>query len=70
MPKSQFNLAGYALVADRIIEFYERFPTGRISTVLVSHSDEIVFRAEAYRQADDTLPAATGWASERKETAK
>jgi len=37
MPKPQFNLAGYALVADRITEFYKRFPNGRIITNLVSH---------------------------------
>jgi hypothetical protein len=66
MPKPQFNLAGYALVADRITSFYERFPTGRIFTDLISNGEEVVFRAEAYREATDTFPAATGWASERK----
>ncbi len=66
MAKSQFNLAGYALVAERITEFYERFETGRIITSLVSRDETIVFRAEVYRKAEDTAPAATGWASERE----
>jgi hypothetical protein len=66
MPKTLFNPAEYALVADRIIEFYDRFPTGRIITELVSRKRDIVFRAEVYRSAGDPAPAATGWASERE----
>jgi hypothetical protein len=66
MPKAEFNLSGYALVAERITEFYEKFANGRIITTLVSRDETIVFRAEVYRNADDALPAATGWASERE----
>lgn len=61
-----FKPAEYALVADRIRLFYDRFPTGRIITKLVSRDREIVFRASVYRTAEDAAPAATGWASERE----
>lgn len=66
MPKSFFNPAEYALVADRITEFYERYPTGRILTDLVSRERDIVFRAEVFRSSEDLAPASTGWASERE----
>jgi hypothetical protein len=69
MPKydSTFDLAGYAPVADRIQQFYERFSAGRIITELVSrHDGEIVFRALVYRNGAEPQPAATGWAAERE----
>jgi hypothetical protein len=62
-----FNLAGYAPVAERITQFYEAHPGGRIVTELVSRSaSEVVFRASVYRDAGETGPAATGWAAERE----
>jgi hypothetical protein len=70
MTKIEFgrdDLSDYALVADRITLFYERYPAGRIVTELHSRTDrEITFRALVYRSAADVLPAATGWASERE----
>jgi len=61
------DLSDYALVADRITLFYERYPDGRIVTELHSRVDrEITFRALVFRNPADTLPAATGWASERE----
>lgn len=69
MPKtdSSFDLASYATVADRITLFHERFPTGRIDTQLIAHVDDrITFKALVYRDAADTVAAATGWASERE----
>ena len=74
MPKgdASFNPADYALVADRITSFYERYPTGRIITKLVSRvdrgdgADEITFRAQVFRTAEDNHAAATGYASERE----
>jgi hypothetical protein len=69
MPKydATFDLAGYAPVADRIQQFYERFSAGRIVTELVSrHEGEIVFRALVYRDTSEPQPAATGWAAERE----
>jgi len=68
MPKTtpDFDPESYAPVAARIELFYERYPTGRILTELVRHTDqEIVFRAAVYRGAEDREPAATGWAAER-----
>ena len=56
----------YAPVADRIVIFYQQFPSGRIITKLVGNTErEVVFKALVYRSSDDEQPAATGWASER-----
>ena len=70
MSKTEFgrdDLSDYALVADRITLFYERYPDGRIVTELHSRADrEITFKALVFRTATDELPAATGWASERE----
>lgn len=68
MPKSSlfFNPADYALVANRITLFYERYPTGRIVTELVSRDRDVVFKAVVYRSSSDAEPVATGWASERE----
>lgn len=68
MPKSDatFDPRAYATVADRLTLFWQQFPAGRINTELVARdSREITFKALVYRQANDTQPAATGWASER-----
>jgi len=63
----EHDLSAYALVADRITLFYERYPAGRIVTELHSRSErEITFRALVYRGPADVEPAATGWASERE----
>ena len=63
----EHDLSAYALVADRITLFYERYPAGRIVTELFSRTErEITFRALVFRGPDDTHPAATGWASERE----
>ena len=70
MTKIEFGrdeLADYALVADRITLFYERYPAGRIVTELHSRTErEITFRALVFRGPADVHPAATGWASERE----
>lgn len=68
MPKlsQSFNPDEYALVADRITLFYERFPTGRITTRLISKERDVLFKASVYRTENDRRPAATGWASERE----
>jgi hypothetical protein len=68
MPKTDPSVAleDYAPVADRIDLFYSRFPEGRITTRLFPRTNvEIVVKAFVYRQSTDTLPAATGLASER-----
>jgi len=64
---SFFSPDQYATVAERVELFYSRFPLGRINTELIARVDgEITFKAVVYRGADETLPAATGWASERE----
>ena len=69
MPKSDLTLISgeYAPVAARITLFYERYPAGRIISDLVDRTQsEILFKAAVYPSADDTQPAATGWALERE----
>ena len=62
-----FNPDQYATVAERIEQFYLRFPEGRINTELVTRDrGEITFKAFVFRTAAETLAAATGWASERE----
>jgi hypothetical protein len=59
----------YVPVAERIEQFYERWPEGRIISHIVEHDAErgfILMRAEVYRNADDAQPAATGHAYELK----
>lgn len=68
MPKTTAasQIHDYAPVADRIVVFYQQFPSGRIITELVGNTErEVVFRALVFRASDDVQPAATGWASER-----
>jgi hypothetical protein len=63
-------LDDYEPVETRLTAFWKKYPDGRMLTELVDHSsEEFVFRAEAYRDADDKRPAATGFAHE-KVTAK
>ena len=63
----EHDLSAYALVADRITLFHQRYPAGRIVTELVSRTGrEITFRALVFRGPADVEPAATGWASERE----
>jgi hypothetical protein len=67
MPKtdSTFNPDDYALVADRIAHFYERFPDGRIVPRLHSLTTQaVIFEARVYRDRSETEPAAVGWARE------
>src|SRR4051812_3338042 len=68
MPKTYLDLKldEYAPVAERIELFYSKYPNGRITTKLLPPSDrEVVVKAFVYRLGGDTLPAATGLASER-----
>jgi hypothetical protein len=67
MPKtdSTFNPDEYALVAERIALFYERYPDGRIIPRLYSVTEKaVIFEARVYRDKADTEPAAIGWARE------
>lgn len=53
-----FALDDYVEVADRIAEFYRRFPEGRLRADIVELTEtKIVMRAYAYRTAEDMVPA-------------
>jgi hypothetical protein len=60
-----FNLNEYTTVAERIKLFRDGHPMGRIITQLI-HEDatRVVFRAELYRDDEDTRPFSTGYARE------
>lgn len=63
----RFNPEEYVTVNERITLFYQKFPQGRLLTSIVEHNAEtgfVLVRAEAYREPDDQLPAATGHAYE------
>jgi hypothetical protein len=55
-----FNMDDYVDVAERVQQFYAKYPDGRLCTVLVKYaqwpSDGIFVQAEAYRTADDPHP--------------
>jgi hypothetical protein len=62
---ARFNLDDYEPVEDRLRAFWADHPNGRILTELVDHGDDWwIFRAEAWTDRDDRLPAATGIAHE------
>lgn len=66
MSKEQM-LQDYITVNERIIKFYELYPTGRIITELVSWQDGvIIMKAYSYRHQDDALPASTGHTYEKE----
>jgi hypothetical protein len=63
---SPIDLSNYVDVKERIRQFYERFPDGRLVTIGVKVSDEpdgtprVWVEAAAYRTPDDALPG-RGW---------
>jgi hypothetical protein len=60
-----FNLEEYTTVAERIKIFYGKYPEGRILTTLVHHdATHIIFKAELYKNMEDTRPFVTGYAKE------
>jgi len=62
---AHFNLDEYTTVADRIKIFYGKYPEGRILTTLVHHDPtHIIFKAELYKNMEDTRPFVTGYAKE------
>lgn len=68
-PARNDRFENYVPVAERIDQFYEKHPQGRILTAIVEHNTEagfILMRAEAYRTPDDAQPAATGHAFEER----
>jgi len=67
MPK--FDLSQYEEVKDRIPKFYKQYPEGRIITDIVSDPNEletVIFKAELYRNFEDSVPLSTGFAYEKE----
>jgi len=61
-----FNLDSYETVHERVERFWKTYPNGRIKTELVSYSEtQFIFRAEMYKDINDPVPFATGFAEER-----
>lgn len=66
MSKEQ-ALADYITVNERIMEFYERFPMGRIITEIVSLEDGVVvMKASVFRSLEEKEASATGFAYEKE----
>ena len=60
-----FNLAEYTTVRERVIEFWKRYPNGRIETEILEWSDNrFIVAARLYREATDEKPFSTGLANE------
>jgi hypothetical protein len=60
-----FNLADYQPVEERIRQFWEQYPEGRILTDLVEAGESrFIVRAEVYTDRDDLRPAACDYAYE------
>jgi len=56
-----FDLSNYVEVADRLREWYEKYPTARIVTSVLEHTEKrVIVRAEVFRKAEETLPAGAG----------
>jgi hypothetical protein len=60
-----FNLSEYTTVRERLVEFWKRYPNGRIETEILEWSDNrFIVAARLYREATDEKPFSTGLANE------
>lgn len=60
-----FNIEEYTTVRERIIEFWKRYPNGRIETEILDWSDKrFIVAARLFREMADTKPFSTGIAHE------
>lgn len=56
-----FDLKDYVDVAERLREFYEKYPQGRVITSLVELTEKrVVVKAEAFRDAGQAWPSGVG----------
>lgn len=65
----KFDLSSYIPVQDRITQFWEKHPDGRIITEMHTYDqnmDRVIFVAYAYKDRNNELADATGWAEEIK----
>jgi hypothetical protein len=64
-------LDGYETVADRLARFWVAHPNGRIHTEVTEYGpgpDRWVIRASVWRDTEELMPTATGWAEEVQST--
>lgn len=60
-----FNLDEYTTVRERVIEFWKRYPNGRIEGEILEWSDKrFIVAAHLYRETKDEKPFSTGFANE------
>lgn len=60
-------LDNYEPVADRIAKFWERWPEGRLHTeIVLINETEVVIKASAFTNRDDTRPASIDFAQETR----
>jgi len=60
-------LDNYEPVADRIAKFWEKYPNGRLHTeIVLINETEVVIKATAYTDREDTRPAAIDFAQETR----
>ena len=57
---NDFDVESYVKVNTRLIEFWTKYPEGRIETSVAWYAGDYVLEARLYRDQKDTLPAATG----------
>jgi len=62
-----FNMNEYEPVADRIAAFWDKYPNGRLHTeIVLINETEIVIKASAFTDRDDSRPAAIDYAQESR----
>ena len=60
-------LKDYVMVNERIMEFYTKYPEGRITTEIVSNEGgQITFKASIFKNYEDESPSSTGHAMEKE----
>lgn len=60
-------LDNYEPVADRIAKFWDKYPNGRLHTeIVLINETEVVIKASAYTDRDDTRPASIDFAQETR----
>jgi hypothetical protein len=64
-------LDNYEPVADRISKFWDKYPNGRLHTeIVLINETEIVIKASAYTDREDTRPAAIDFAQETRNSSQ
>lgn len=60
-----FNINNYEPVENRLKKFWQEYPNGRISTILVEASEtRFIVKAEVFKDFNDTIAVTTGLAYE------